>query len=71
MKRKCEKCGKAIPSARLDILPDTQTCVGCSEVKAKVVYPVYSHKTAPEIIVVDGDNDEGLRLADRANQRAR
>ena len=27
----CEFCGKEIPSARLKILPDTTTCVKCSQ----------------------------------------
>lgn len=33
--RRCEVCGKRIPAERLDILPDTQTCVACSEEKSK------------------------------------
>ena len=32
MKQKsCELCGAKIPSARLEILPETTTCVKCSE----------------------------------------
>jgi len=27
----CEFCGKAIPAARLKALPDTTTCVKCSQ----------------------------------------
>ena len=27
----CEFCGKEIPAARLKILPDTTTCVKCSQ----------------------------------------
>lgn len=27
----CNKCGKLIPQERLEILPNTQTCVDCSE----------------------------------------
>jgi hypothetical protein len=69
--RKCEKCGTKIPKDRLKALPDTRTCVKCSDVKAKVAFTVYSHKTAPEIVFVDGNNDEGLRQADRADRRGR
>lgn len=29
----CEFCGKEIPAARLKILPDTSTCVECSQTK--------------------------------------
>ena len=30
---KCIGCDQEIPPARLEVLPDTQTCVKCSEVK--------------------------------------
>jgi RNA polymerase-binding transcription factor DksA len=35
LKRKvlCEFCGEEIPSERIDILPDTTTCVQCSQTK--------------------------------------
>lgn len=29
----CEDCGQSIPAERLEILPDTTTCVGCSTVE--------------------------------------
>jgi hypothetical protein len=29
----CEFCGKKIPKERLAILPDTTTCVKCSQIK--------------------------------------
>ena len=29
----CEFCGKEIPKARLEILPDTTSCVKCSQAK--------------------------------------
>ena len=29
-KKLCEVCGRAIPLARLSVLPDTSTCVQCS-----------------------------------------
>lgn len=28
---RCEKCGDKIPQERLDILPNTRTCVRCSD----------------------------------------
>lgn len=31
--RSCSKCGKLIPQERLQTLPDTETCVLCSQVK--------------------------------------
>lgn len=32
-KVRCEFCGKEIPPERLEILPDTSTCVQCSQTK--------------------------------------
>ena len=29
----CEFCGEAIPSERLEILPETTTCVKCSQIQ--------------------------------------
>jgi hypothetical protein len=29
--RFCERCGNQIPASRLEILPDTVICVGCSK----------------------------------------
>ena len=33
MARWCYKCHTEIPAERLEILPDTETCMSCSEVK--------------------------------------
>ena len=30
VKRFCERCGAEIPAERLEALPDTRVCVGCS-----------------------------------------
>jgi len=30
---KCKKCGEEISKARLEALPDTKTCIKCSDVK--------------------------------------
>ncbi len=27
----CERCGKVIPEERLEAMPETRICVGCSE----------------------------------------
>jgi hypothetical protein len=69
--RKCEECGEVIPAERLEVLPDTTTCVKHSHVKKHLVMPVYSHKTAPEMVIVDTENGEAVRLAKRANKRGR
>lgn len=67
----CSKCGKSIPQERLEILPHTQTCVKCSTEKAKVVFQVYDHKTAPSLVIIDGNDSDSIRLARRAHRRAR
>ena len=34
--RNCAKCGCEIPAMRLEALPNTTTCVGCSRVSSYV-----------------------------------
>ena len=36
----CIKCGKEIPPKRIEILPNTKTCVNCSTTGAYVGRPV-------------------------------
>ena len=67
----CEKCGKRIPQARLDVLPNTTTCVACSSVKPMVGFMDWYHKTAPELVMVSTGDTENLRRAQRINARAR
>lgn len=70
---KCTSCGKRIPKARLEALPETTLCVQCAERSgaAPVGFMVYGHKTAPELVIVDKRNEEALRQARRANRRSR
>lgn len=69
--RCCECCGFEIPAERLEVLPNTLTCVGCSTVKAKIGFMVFDHKTGGTPIMIDPDDRETLRQAQRANRRAR
>lgn len=39
MRRKCELCGKRIPKARLEALPETRRCVPCSTEKGSDLVP--------------------------------
>ncbi len=71
MEKLCSKCDCVIPEERLEILPHTTTCVKCSKEKRKLVFHVYDHKTAPSLVVIDGNDREAIRLAKRANRRAR
>ena len=52
------KCGSEIPPERLKILPDTKTCVKCSDVKKKkaIVTGSYKHKMV-ELIIEDANSN--------------
>lgn len=69
--RNCAKCGCEIPALRLEALPDTTTCVGCSCVKSYVGFMDWGHKTAPEIVMIPADDKENLRRAAAINERRR
>lgn len=71
MPRTCDCCGVVIPPARLEALPNTTTCVKCSRAVTFVGFMDWSHKTAPELVMVNGDDTENLRRAQRINARAR
>lgn len=49
----CEFCGKEIPPERLEILPETSTCVECSQTQP------YSES---EVIGLNGETNESNRL---------
>ncbi len=63
--RTCVRCKCYIPNARLEILPDTQTCVGCSGVQKYVDYEMQFEKTflkplrATRTCVTNGDLSSG------------
>jgi len=65
----CDKCGAVIPPERLEIVPGTKHCVGCSDVKARRGFMESGHAkgTGSEITIVDGEDAESLRRAKRAN----
>jgi hypothetical protein len=67
----CEFCDNEIPQERLEVLPDTTTCVKCSKVRKNVCYPVFAHKTAPETVIIGAESGEEIRRARRANNRSR
>lgn len=56
---------------RLEILPDTQTCVECSTEEKKVGFMDWGHKTAPELVMVNSNDKENMRRAARINSRSR
>lgn len=68
--RQCVKCEAVIDPERLEALPDTTTCVGCSQVKKKLGLMDYGHKTAGAIVMLP-DDEEQVRMAFRCYKRAR
>lgn len=71
--RTCDECGTPIPAARLEALPGTTTCTAHSRAKKPKGFMIsnYSKGTASEIVLVDTNDRESLRLAERANARRR
>lgn len=64
----CENCGTIIPPERLEALPETKHCVKCSTVKSYVGFmePAANKGTASEITIIDAEDEESLRRAQRA-----
>ena len=48
---KCNKCGNEIPAERLEILPNTTTCVKCSTVQRIKGNMVFEKKMASEMVL--------------------
>ena len=67
----CKSCKKPIPALRLEILPETKECVACSKVVKPVGFMVYSHKTAPVLVTIEGDDHRAIETATKANARKR
>jgi hypothetical protein len=73
MAETCVRCGYEVCSDRAEFLVDCGkpiTCLNCSTESHKVVMPMYSSKTCPDIVIV-GSDPEAIRRAVRANRRAR
>lgn len=69
--RTCFRCKAVIPKSRLDVLPDTQTCVQCSGVQKYVGAMVFDHKTAGRLEFVRPENKEAVEALKRFVNRAR
>ena len=57
-----------MPEERAEIF---HTCVKCTKQTRKVGFMEYSHKTAPSLIMIEGDDKHSLELARRAFNRER
>lgn len=56
---------------RLEAIPGVTTCIACSREPKRVGFMDWYHKTAPELVMVAGDDRESLRRARRVNCRSR
>jgi hypothetical protein len=54
----CEICGKKIPKERLEFLPDTTTCVKCSQTKP------YSSEDLLGLNIADEELPDGINMED-------
>ena len=63
----CKKCGDAIPEGRLEILPNTTTCVNCSSTSKWYVRSVITGKTtySETEVIKDQQLAESLKEMDR------
>lgn len=66
---RCVKCNKIIPKKRLKVLPKTETCVNCSEVKPLVGFMVWDKKTPELAVMEDADRIYRLERADGRLER--
>ena len=68
---KCHDCGNSIPTARLELLPDTEYCVNCADKHTfkSVARIIYSHKADCELFIARSKED--ARRLNREYSRAR
>lgn len=69
--RACVRCKTIIPRERLEVLPETHTCVECSGVQKYVGAMVFDHKTAPSLVHIRPENKEAVETLKRFVRRAR
>lgn len=69
--RLCFKCKCVIPQERIDVIPETHTCMQCSTVQGYVGAMVYDHKTAGRVVFVRPENKEAVTTLQRFVNRAR
>jgi len=70
----CNYCKSMIPEGRVEFLTEYNrpiVCIDCSTEQRAVGFLSYSHKTAPELVMVPANNKESIRRCDRVNRRAR
>jgi hypothetical protein len=70
----CIYCKNEIDFDRYEFLVETNrsmVCISCSSENRAVGFLSYSHKTAPELVMIPANNKEKIRRCERVNRRAR
>lgn len=70
----CRYCQSVIDNDRLEFLTEfnrPMICKDCSTEQRAVGFLSYSHKTAPELVMIPANNKENIRRCERVNRRAR
>lgn len=67
----CIDCNNKIPDARLEIMPDTEYCINCSDKHTfkSVARIIYSHKADCELFIAKSKED--ARRLNREYARSR
>jgi len=69
--RTCARCKSLISQSRLEVLPDTHTCMSCSGVQKYVGAMIYDHKTAGRLEFVRPENTQAIHTLTRFVNRGR
>jgi hypothetical protein len=64
----CSECGVEIPQERLEVLPDTETCVKCSKHDAVVGVMVWNEGT-PTLIISSAEEAKELKRLEKFDGR--
>lgn len=70
----CMHCKSLIDQERYQFLEEfnrPMICKECSTEQRAMGWMDYSHKTAPQLVMVPSNAKETIRILDRANRRAR
>jgi len=70
----CIHCKSLIDQDRYEFIEEfnrPMVCKECSTEQKAVGYMSYSHKTAPQLVMVPSNAKETIRILNRANRRSR
>lgn len=68
--RNCIECGVQIPKERIEVLPETQTCVNCSKVTAKIAITAWNDLTS-ELIIIEPEQADILKNLEKKEKKSK